>query len=227
MVEKDSTDVMMNKRYGVPRRFVQIALLCTALFATLFAAPAMAADKLIVAFGDSLTAGYGLKPGEGFAPRLEAALRASGVAVRVHNAGVSGDTSAAGRARLDWVLRALKTKPDLVILELGANDMLRGIAPAQTRANLDAIITTLKARKIRVVIAGMLATPSMGAAFGKSFNQIYPDLARKHSAPLYPFFMRGVAGNRTLVIADGIHPNPRGVGIIVSGILPIITSNIR
>ncbi len=214
---------MMNKRYGVPRRFVQIAFLLGALFAT----PAMAADKLVVAFGDSLMAGYGLKPGEGFAPRLEAALRASGTAVRVHNAGVSGDTSAAGRARLDWVLRALKTKPDLVIVELGANDMLRGISPVQTRANLDAIITSLKARKIRVVIAGMLATPSMGAAFGKSFNQIYPDLARKHSTPLYPFFMRGVAGNRTLVIADGIHPSARGVNIIVGGIFPMIKQNIR
>lgn len=209
--------------YGVLKRFVQIAL----LFATLFATPAMAADKLVVAFGDSLMAGYGLKPSEGFAPRLEAALRASGIAARVHNAGVSGDTSAAGRARLDWVLRALKTKPDLVIIELGANDMLRGLSPVQTRANLDAIITSLKARKIRVVIAGMYATPSMGAAFVKSFNQIYPDLARKHGAPLYPFFMNRVTGNRALLIADGIHPSARGVNVIVSGIFPIVKANLR
>ncbi len=181
----------------------------------------------MVAFGDSLMAGYGLKLGEGFAPRLETTLRASGIAARVHNAGVSGDTTAAGRARLDWVLRALKTKPDLVIVELGANDMLRGLSPVQTRANLDAIITLLKARKIRVVIAGMYATPSMGAPFVKSFNQIYPDLARKHGAPLYPFFMNGVTGNRTLLIADGIHPSARGVNVIVSGIFPIVKANLR
>jgi acyl-CoA thioesterase I len=215
--------VIMNKRYGVRRVIVQII----ALFTVLIATPALAADKLIVAFGDSLTAGYGLKPGEGFAPRLEASLRASGISARVHNAGVSGDTTAAGRARLDWVLRALKVKPDLVILELGGNDMLRGIAPAQTRANLDAIVTELKRRNIRVVIAGMLASPSMGAPFVQNFNQIYPALARKHSATLYPFFMRGVAGNRSLLIADGIHPNPRGVSIIVGGILPLIKANIR
>jgi acyl-CoA thioesterase I len=215
--------VIRDQIYGVPRAIVQFLTIFTVLFAT----PAWAADKLIVAFGDSLTAGYGLKPGEGFAPQLEASLRASGVAARVHNAGVSGDTSAAGRARLNWVLRSLKVTPDLVIVELGGNDMLRGIAPAQTLGHLDAIVTELKRRKIRIVIAGMLASPSMGKAYVTSFNQIYPALARKHGVSLYPFFMRGVAGNRSLLIADGIHPNPRGVTIIVGGILPVVKANVR
>jgi acyl-CoA thioesterase I len=212
--------MMNSNRYGVRRAIVQLV----AVFGVLFATPALAANKLVVAFGDSLSAGYALKPGEGFAPRLEAALRASKVAARVHNAGVSGDTSAAGRARLGWVLTALKAKPDLVIVELGGNDMLRGIAPAQTRANIDAIVTELKRRKIKVVIAGMLASPNMGPAYARDFNSLFPALARKHGVALYPFFMRGVAGNRGLVIADGIHPNPRGVNVIVGGILPTVKS---
>ncbi|MFM9852877.1 MAG: arylesterase [Sphingomonadaceae bacterium] len=223
MSEKGSTSVMLSRRYGVRRAIVQFACLI-GLFA---AVPAQAAEKLVVAFGDSLTAGYGLKAGDGFAPKLEAALRRSGVVARVHNAGVSGDTSAAGKARLAWVLNALAAKPDVVIVELGGNDMLRGIAPAQTQANLDAIVSELKRRKIRVVIAGMLASPNMGTAYAQSFNPIYPALARKHGASLYPFFMRGVAGNRALQIADGIHPNARGVDTIVAGIAPIIITNLR
>jgi acyl-CoA thioesterase I len=206
--------------------FATLHLVTAAFFLLIAAAPAFAQEKLIVAFGDSLSAGYGLKPGEGFAPRLEAALRAQRVPVRVHNAGVSGDTSAAGKARLGWVLNGLKRKPDLVIVELGGNDMLRGIKPEQTRANLDAIMAELRRRGIKAVVAGMLASPNMGAPYANSFNPIYPQLARKYGAPLYPFFMRGVVGNRALLIGDGIHPNARGVNVIVSGILPVVKASL-
>jgi acyl-CoA thioesterase I len=192
------------------------------IFLLFASAPGFAAEKLIVAFGDSLMAGYGLKPGEGFAPRLEATLRAQRIPARVHNAGVSGDTTAAGKARLGWVLRGLGRKPDLVIVELGGNDMLRGIKPEQTRANLDAIMAELRRRQIKFVVAGMLASPNMGPAYSRVFNTTYPLLSRKYGAPLYPFFMRGVAGNRALLLKDGIHPNPRGVNVIVGGITPVV-----
>lgn len=208
----------MLQRYGGPRAIVHLA----ALLVFGLAAPAQARDLLIVAFGDSLTAGYRLPPGQGFAPRLEATLRAQTVPARVHNAGVSGDTSAAGRARLGWVLNALKAKPDLVIIELGGNDMLRGIQPAQTRANLDAILAELKRRNIRAVVAGMLATPNLGQRYAGAFNPIYPQLARRYGAPLYPFFMRGVAGNRRLQLPDGVHPNAAGVNVIARGIAPVV-----
>jgi acyl-CoA thioesterase-1 len=184
------------------------------------AAPALAAERLVLAFGDSLTAGYGLRPAEAFPAQLERALRREGLAVRVHNAGVSGDTSAAGRARLGWVLNGLKAKPDLVILELGANDMLRGLKPAETRANLEAMLVELKRRRVPVLLAGMLASPNMGPDFRRDFDRIFPDLARRHGARLYPFFMKGVAGQRPLLLADGMHPNARGVSVIVRGIAP-------
>jgi acyl-CoA thioesterase-1 len=191
------------------------------LFALLVAAPASAAgDKLVLAFGDSLTAGYGLAPAQAFPVQLEAALRRAGVAARVRNAGVSGDTSAAGRARLAWVLNALKAKPDLVIVELGANDMLRGLSPAQTRANLDAILAELKRRQIKVLLAGMRAAPNMGKTYAAQFEPLYPQLARTYGATLYPFFLAGVAAQRPLLQADGMHPNPRGVEIVVRGIAP-------
>ena len=203
------------KLYGA----VQAIFKLLAIMGVFAAAPAMAADKFVLAFGDSLTAGYGLKPGEGFAPQLEAALRRSGTPARVYNAGVSGDTTAQGRARLGFVLGTLKTKPDLVILQLGANDMLRAIDPAQTEANLNAMLTELKKRGITVLIAGMLATPNLGKAYQARFDPIYTKLARSYRAPLYPFFMRGVAGNRTLQLSDGLHPTAKGVGVIVAGIL--------
>jgi acyl-CoA thioesterase-1 len=202
------------------RSFVQAA---TLLFALLVAAPASAAgDKLVLAFGDSLTAGYGLAPAQAFPVRLEAALRRAGVAARVRNAGVSGDTSAAGRARLTWVLNALKAKPDLIIIELGANDMLRGLSPAQTRANLDAILAELKRRQIKVLIAGMRAAPNMGKTYATQFEPVYPQLARTYGATLYPFFLAGVAAQRPLLQADGMHPNPQGVEIVVRGIAPLV-----
>ncbi len=206
--------------YGTLAAFVQAALL-------FFATPAFAAEKLIVAFGDSLVAGYGLKPNEAFPAQLQAALRKNGIAARVHNAGVSGDTSSAGKARLNWVLASLKVKPNLVILELGANDMLRGLAPAQTRANLDAMLAELKRRGIPVILAGMRASPNMGKAYQAQFDPIFPALARKHGAQLYPFFMAGVAAQKPLLIADGMHPNARGVSVIVRGIYPLVAARMR
>lgn len=208
----------MLQRYGAPRAIVHLL----ALIFLAAGSPALARDLLVVAFGDSLSAGYQLRPGQGFAPRLEATLRAQRVPVRVHNAGVSGDTTAAARKRLPWVLNALKAKPDLVIVELGGNDMLRGIPAAQTRANLDAILTELKRRRIRTVVAGMLAAPNMGPRYAAAFNPIYPQLARKHGAELYPFFMRGLVGNRSLLLRDGVHPNAAGVNVIARGISPVV-----
>ena len=182
--------------------------------------------KTILAFGDSLTAGYQLGPQDGFAPQLEAALRASGRRVRVYNAGVSGDTTAQGRARLAWVLNGLKVKPDMAIVELGANDMLRGQPPATAKANLDAILTTLKAQGVPVVLAGMLASPNLGPGYAREFNAVFPDLAKKHGAVLYPFFMNGVVGGRGLQLRDGLHPTKAGVAVIVRGILPTVTKTL-
>jgi acyl-CoA thioesterase-1 len=198
-----------------------------ALLAIGWSAPAAAADKLVLAFGDSLSAGYGLGPTQSFPARLEAALRQGGVAARVHNAGVSGDTSAAGRARLAWVLRGLGRKPDLAIVELGANDMLRGLPPAQTRANLDAILAELKRQGVPTILAGMRAAPNLGRAYATAFEGSYPALARKYGARLYPFFLEGVVANRSLLLADGMHPNARGVDVIVRGILPVVRTALR
>lgn len=193
-------------------------------------APATVADKsaevadgpLVVAFGDSLYAGYQLGPQEGFAPQLQAALAQAGMAARVHNAGVSGDTTAAGKARLSFVLDNLGRKPDLVVLGLGGNDMLRGIKPAETRANLTAMMDELKKRQIPVILTGMLAAPNLGADYADNFNPIFPALAKQYDAPLYPFFLDGVAGDRTLLLGDGIHPNPKGVKKIVDAIAPLV-----
>ena len=185
-----------------------------------FAAPAYAADKLVLAFGDSLTAGYRLPPGQGFVPQLEAALRGAGLKARVHNAGVSGDTTAQGKARLSWVLASLKAKPDLVIVELGANDMLRGLDPARAEANLDAILSELGKRRIRVLLAGMVSAPNLGRDYAGRFDPIYARLAKKHRVALYPFFLKGVVGDRSLHIGDAIHPNERGVSVIVKAMLP-------
>ncbi len=178
------------------------------------------APKLVWAFGDSLTAGYGLPPNQGFTAQLQAALRRAGVAAEVRNGGVSGDTAAQGRARLLWGLRGLPRTPDLVIVELGANDMLRGLPPAQARANLERILVELQRRRIPVLLAGMRAAPNLGPGYARAFEGMYPELARKYRVPLYPFFMEGVAGNRALIQRDGLHPNARGVSVVVRGILP-------
>lgn len=177
----------------------------------------------IVGFGDSLMAGFNLGPGEGFTDRLQAALRAKGLDVSVANAGVSGDTSSGGLARLDWSV------PDgtrLVILELGANDMLRGVAPAIPEKNLDEMLAKLKARKIAVLLAGMRAAPNLGTDYQNAFDSIYPKLAEKYGVPLYPFFLDGVAGVPALQLEDGLHPNASGVDRMVEGILPTVEKSI-
>jgi acyl-CoA thioesterase-1 len=185
----------------------------------LAAEPGKAAVK-ILALGDSLTAGYGLAESDGFTPRLQRALRDKGYEVEVINAGVSGDTTAGGRARLDW---ALADQPQAAIVELGANDGLRGIDPASTRENLDAILATLKERGVPTLLAGMYAPPNLGRDYGDRFNAIYPELAAKYDVPLYPFFLEGVALDRNLNQEDGMHPNAQGVAIVVKGILPHLT----
>jgi len=171
----------------------------------------------IVALGDSLTAGYGLPEKDGFVPRLQAALTAKGIAAAVSNAGVSGDTAADGLARLDW---SVPEGTDAVIVELGANDMLRGLSPVVTRAALDTILQRLAQRHIAVLLCGMRAAPNLGTDYGRAFEAIYPDLAAKYGVLLYPFFLDGVAANLSLTQSDGMHPNAAGVGIIVERILP-------
>jgi acyl-CoA thioesterase-1 len=171
----------------------------------------------IVAFGDSLTAGYGLADKDGFVPRLQAALAKNGIAADVANAGVSGNTASDGLARLDW---SVPQGTDAVIVELGANDMLRGIEPEVTRAALDSILQRLTARHIAVLLCGMRAAPNMGTDYGRDFERIYPELAAKYDPLLYPFFLDGVAADLNLTQQDGLHPNPSGVGIIVQRILP-------
>lgn len=188
---------------------------------TVAATPADA--RLIVAFGDSLFAGYKLDQEQGFAPTLERGLKAQGVVARVFNAGVSGDTTAAGRQRLGFVLDGLDRKPDLVIIGLGANDMLRGLRPTETRANLDAILTELKRREIPAMLTGMVASPNMGADYAAAFNPIYPELAKRYDAPLYPFLLDGVITNRALLLDDGLHPNQAGVDTIVAKVTPIVS----
>ncbi|PJI44570.1 MAG: arylesterase [Ferrovibrio sp.] len=181
-------------------------------------AHAQAPIKLLV-FGDSLVAGYSLPPDASYPAQLEKALKAKGVHATVMNAGVSGDTTAAAASRLDW---ALADKPTHVIVELGANDMLRGLAPEQARTNLDGILTKLKQANLPVLLMGMLAAPNLGADYGRRFNAIYPDLAAKHNVPLYPFFLEGVAGEARLNLSDGIHPTREGVAIMVDRTMPHI-----
>jgi acyl-CoA thioesterase-1 len=188
----------------------------------LFVAPAPvsgAEPVRILALGDSLTAGYGLPSGEGFADQLEARLHKEGFDARVFNGGVSGDTSAGGLARLDW---ALADKPDVAIVELGANDGLRGLDPAALRSNLDRIVQRLQAAGVRVLLAGMRAPPNLGRAYEAAFNRVFPELAKKHDVAFYPFFLEGVAARRELNQPDGIHPNRKGVAVIVDRIAPYV-----
>ncbi|GIL01498.1 MAG: arylesterase [Alphaproteobacteria bacterium] len=200
------------------RLFILAAiLLAVALAGGLSAGPAMARQLTIVALGDSLVAGYGLADSQAFPARLQQALRARGHDVTVVNAGVSGDTSAGGLERLDW---SVPEGADAVIVELGANDALRGLSPQATRRNIAAIVGRLKARGIAVLLAGMLAPPNMGADYADAFNAVFPDIARDHDVPLYPFFLDGVAANAELVQADGMHPTAAGIDEIVSRFLP-------
>jgi acyl-CoA thioesterase I len=171
----------------------------------------------IVALGDSLTAGLGLPERDGFVARLQAALLAKGIAAGIMNAGVSGDTASSGAARLDW---SVPEGTDAVILELGANDMLRGIKPQVTREALETILRRLTERHIAVLLCGMRAAPNLGTDFGRAFERIYPELATKYAVLLYPFFLDGVAADLGLVQRDGLHPNAAGVDVIVARILP-------
>jgi acyl-CoA thioesterase-1 len=180
---------------------------------------ALAAPVKILALGSSLTQGYGLPPGTEFTVQLQAALKQSGIDAVVTNAGVSADTSAGGLARLDW---SLTDHPDAVILELGSNDMLRGVAPAETEKNLRAILAKLKAAHVKVLLTGMHAQRNLGAAYVKEFDSIYPRLAQDTNVLFYPFFLDGVALNPTLNQADGMHPNPAGVKVIVARMLPFV-----
>jgi acyl-CoA thioesterase-1 len=199
------------------RQVQQFAVGCCALL--LLAGAALAADRpvKIVALGDSLTAGYQLPASETFPARLERALKAKGLAVEIANAGVSGDTSTGGLSRLAW---SVPEGTDAVILELGANDMLRGVDPNVTREALDAIIRKLKQRGIELLLCGMRAPPNLGADYARAFDPIYPQLAEKHGVLFYPFFLDGVAANASLNLSDGMHPNGNGVAAIVNGILP-------
>lgn len=185
----------------------------------LTAAGAAAAPVTVLALGDSLTAGLGVGPSEAFPARLEAALKAKGHDVRVINAGVSGDTAADGAARLDW---ALAEPVDAVIVELGANDALRGLPVAQAEQALDRLLAALAAKKLPVLLAGMRAPPNMGAEYQTAFDGMYQRLADKHGVQLYPFFLDGVAADPKLNQADGMHPNPAGVDVIVARILPSV-----
>ena len=173
----------------------------------------------MVVLGDSLSAGYGLPASVAFPIRLQKALETKGIAIDMINAGVSGDTSSGGRERLDW---SVPEGTEAVILELGANDALRGIDPAVTRAALSDIVTKLKARKIAVLLCGMVAPPNYGSDYAARFNAIYPDLAKSFGVPLYPFFLDGVVADAKLNQADGMHPTAEGVDIIVKNILPTV-----
>jgi len=200
-------------------------LLVAAAFAAV-PADASPAKPLILAFGDSLTAGYGLDPGLGFAPQLQATLRRHGIAARVADGGVSGDTSAAGRARLGWTLDGLAAKPDLVIVELGANDMLRALDPAETERNLDAILGELKRREIRTLFVGMRGAPNLDPAYVKRLEAIYPRLATRYGTAFYPFFLDGVATVPGMVQPDGMHPTFKGVKAIILRITPAVTAEL-
>ncbi|MFN4169576.1 MAG: arylesterase [Pannonibacter phragmitetus] len=192
-----------------------------ALSASLSAGPARANDAAvkIVVLGDSLSAGYQLAPDEAFPVQLEKALKEKGENVTVINAGVSGDTSSGGLSRLDW---SVPPDADAVIVELGANDALRGIDPAATRKNIEAIVSRLRERGVEVLVAGMMAPRNLGEDYAAAFDPIFADVAGAHDALLYPFFLEGVAMRPELNLADGMHPTGEGVSVIVANVLPLV-----
>jgi len=198
-------------------------LLCLSLLCTSATAHAQSTPVKLAILGDSLAAGYGVKPGQSVPARLEAALKAQGRNVTVINHGVSGDTTAGGLDRVDWMLA---DKPDIVMVELGANDALRGLDPVAAERNLDAIIAKLKTAGVTVWLAGMLAPRNFGPEYAQQFDGLYKRLAEKYNVPLYPFFLDGVAQDVALNQADGLHPNPKGVDIIVERLLPFVTKNL-
>jgi acyl-CoA thioesterase I len=199
----------------------QIAVIAGALFFGGMADSAGARTIQLVGLGDSLMAGYQLPPGNGFPAKLEAALKSKGLDVVVSDAGVSGDTTSGGLSRVDW---SVPDGTDGVILELGANDALRGIPPEDSEKNLDQIISKLQARNIPILLAGMLAPPNMGADYAARFNPIYQRLADKYHLMLYPFFLDGVAAQASLQLEDGMHPNPQGVDVMVTRLQPVVES---
>jgi len=199
-------------------RFKQAVIFAAALLA-LASGPVCAAPVKILAFGTSLTQGYGLPPGTEYTSVLQEKLKAAGVDARIINAGVSGDTSADGLSRLDW---SLEDKPQAAIVEMGSNDALRGLAPAQTEKNLNAILTKLKTAHVAVLLCGMHAPRNLGPEYAAQFDAIYPRLAKQYGVLFYPFILDGVALNPKLNQADGIHPNPAGVKIVVGRILPYV-----
>lgn len=207
------------RRHGLWRSAGGQLLPATVLVLMSVLAPAAARVPVILDFGDSLTAGYGLSGEQAFPARLQAWLHDRGIAARVVNAGVSGDTTAGGLARLDW---ALADKPDLVILALGANDALRAIPPATVRENLETMIAKVQRSGAKVLLLGMQAPPNWGDDYKRDFDRIFPDLAEQHHLPLYPFFLEGVAMQKNLNQPDGLHPNEHGVAVLVDKIAPIV-----
>ncbi len=209
--------------YGLRRMNIKQTVVCLFIFlcAGLSAQGAYAEKIEIVALGDSLTAGYQLAPQDAFPVRLEAELKARGHDVSVLNAGVSGDTSTGALSRFDW---AVPDSADIVIVELGANDALRGVDPAKTREALDKMLERIRGRGAETLLAGMIAPPNMGPAYADEFNPLYKELADKHDVAFYPFFLEGVAAQPDLNLPDGIHPNRKGVDVIVRNILPHVES---
>jgi len=210
------------RRYGVRvRRLVNWGAIPALLLCTVCFAGAAEADPpvRILAFGDSLTAGYGLAPEDAFPAKLQARLKADGFDAVVLNGGFSGDTTAGGRSRIKW---SLKDKPQYAIVELGANDALRGIAPAVAEANLDNILARFRDAHVKVLLAGMRAPSNWGTQYETQFNAIYPQLAKKYGVPLYPFFLDGVVLDPALNQGDGLHPTARGVDVIVARIAPAV-----
>jgi acyl-CoA thioesterase-1 len=209
-------------RFAAAVNSLLIAILCVSMVHAQTAP--VKSDPVKLAFlGDSLAAGYGVSPAQAIPARLEAALKKEGRNVAIANHGVSGDTTAGGLGRIDWMLA---DKPDIVIVELGANDALRATDPASTERNLDAIITKLKEAGVTVWLAGMLAPRNYGPEYAAQFDGLYKRLADKHGVALYPFFLDGVAQDPALNQADGIHPNPKGVDVIVERLLPFVTKNL-
>jgi acyl-CoA thioesterase I len=236
------------RSYAVPGAVIQAALLLSACSearedavangnaaaaeikpaaATTKAVPVSGPKRTVLAFGDSLYAGYGLQRGESLPDAVQRRLRAQGVDVTLVNAGVSGDTTAAGLRRLDYTLDHLDRAPDLVLLGLGGNDVLRQVTPAETRANLQAMLKELDRRGIPVVLTGMMAPPNLGPDFSARFNAIWPDLARTYQAELYPFILDGVIGNRALMLPDGVHPNARGIDRIADRLTPVVQARLK
>lgn len=209
--------------YGSRRMNIKQTVVCLLIFlcAGLSSRAALAEKIEIVALGDSLTAGYQLPPADAFPVRLEAELKARGHDVSVLNAGVSGDTSTGALSRFDW---AVPESADIVIVELGANDALRGVDPAKTREALDKMLKRLNQRGAETLLAGMVAPPNMGEAYAAEFNPMYAELAKTHKVALYPFFLEGVAAQPDLNLADGMHPNRKGIDVIVRNILPHVES---